>query len=57
LLWDLANDMEPEDSCLWALGTADQQTIVFTQRSLEYLQGLLAEHKPGAKRRHPTSST
>jgi hypothetical protein len=27
LLWDLADEMDPEDSCLWIHGTEDQQTI------------------------------
>jgi hypothetical protein len=45
LLWDLVDAMEPEDGCLWIHGTADQQTIAFTDRGLEYLQELLLEHK------------
>jgi hypothetical protein len=32
LLRDLATDMEPEDGCLWIRGTADQQTMTFTDR-------------------------
>ena len=32
LLWDLADEMDPEDSCLWIHGTEDQQTIAFTPR-------------------------
>jgi len=45
LLWDLVDAMEPEDGCLWIHGTADQQTIAFTDRGLEYRQELLLEHK------------
>ena len=45
LLWDLVDEMEPEDGCLWIHGTSDQQTIAFTDRGIEYLQQLLAEHK------------
>jgi len=45
LLWDLVDEMEPEDSCLWVYGTADQHTIAFTDRGLEYLKELLLEHK------------
>jgi hypothetical protein len=26
LLWDLADEMDPEDGCLWIHGTDDQQT-------------------------------
>ena len=32
LLWDLADEMDPEDGCLWIHGTKDQQTIAFTPR-------------------------
>lgn len=45
LLWDLADEMEPEDGCLWVLGTNDQETIAFTDFGIEYLRELLAEHK------------
>ena len=45
LLWDLAIDMEPEDGCLWIWGTDEQETLAFTDRGLEYLQELLAEHR------------
>ena len=45
LLWDLAINMEPEDGCLWIYGTDEQHTMASTDRGLEYLQELLAEHK------------
>jgi hypothetical protein len=45
LLWDLADDMEPEDRCLWIHDVGDQQMIAFTDRGLEYLQELVSEHK------------
>ena len=45
LLWDLADEMDPEDGCLWIHGTDDQQTIAFTPAGMEYLRDLLAEHK------------
>jgi len=44
LLWDLAINMEPEDGCLWVYGTDEQHTMAFTDRGLEYLQELIAEH-------------
>ena len=40
-----ADEMDPEDSCLWIHGTEDQQTIAFTPAGMEYLRELLAEHK------------
>ena len=45
LLWDLAVNMEPEDGCLWVYGTDERHTMAFTDRGLEYLQELVAEHK------------
>src|SRR6516225_3181354 len=38
LLWDLADEMDPEDGCLWIHGTEDQQTIAFTPAGMEYLR-------------------
>jgi hypothetical protein len=45
LLWDLADEMDPEDGCLWIHGIEDQQTIAFTPAGRAYLRELLAEHK------------
>ena len=45
LLWEMVDEMEPEDGCLWIYGTADQQTIAFTPAGMEYLRELLAEYK------------
>jgi hypothetical protein len=45
LLWHLALNMEPEDGCLRVYGTDGQHTMAFTQRGLEYLRELVAEHK------------
>ena len=47
LLWDLALDMEPEDGCLWIYGTDEQEILAFTDRGLEYLRELVAEHRRG----------
>src|SRR3982074_1307963 len=48
LLWDLAGSLEPEDGCLWIYGTGDQQTMAFTDRGLECLHELIADHKHNA---------
>ena len=42
---DLALDMDPEDGCLWIYGTDEQEILAFTDRGLEYLRELLAEHR------------
>jgi hypothetical protein len=33
LLWDLVDQLEPEDGCLWVYGVGDEQTIAFTSES------------------------
>ena len=48
LLWDLADSPEPEDGCLWMYATGDKQTMAFTERGLESLQELIADHKRNA---------
>jgi hypothetical protein len=45
LLWDLAVNMDPEDGCLWIYGTDQLEMLAFTDRGLECLQELLAEHR------------
>lgn len=45
LLWELAIGMEPEDGTLWIHDTGDQATLAFTDRGLENLRELIAEHK------------
>lgn len=45
LLWDLVDNLEPEDGCLWIYDTNNQQTIAFTDRGLECLQEMIADHK------------
>jgi hypothetical protein len=45
LLWDLVDQLEPEGGCLWVYGVGDEHTIAFTDRGLESLQEIIAEHK------------
>jgi hypothetical protein len=45
LLWDIAMEMEPEDGKLWIHDTGERETIAFTDRGLENLRELIAEHK------------
>lgn len=51
LLWDLAVNMEPEDGCLWIYGADEQEMLAFTDRGLEGLQELLAEHRSNVSAR------
>lgn len=43
LLYEIAIELEPEDGCLWIIGTGDQQTLAFTQQGMENLHELLPE--------------
>lgn len=45
LLWELADSLAPEDGCLWIYGTSDEQTMAFTDRGLDSLRELIADHK------------
>jgi hypothetical protein len=53
LLWDVVDEMEPEDGCLWIYGTGDEQTISFTAAGMEYLREMLPHYKD--KRSPPQS--
>ena len=44
-LEELADQLEPEDGCLWIYDTDDQQTVVFTHDGMEYLREMLPEYK------------
>ena len=45
LLHDIAMELEPEDGCLWIIGTGDQETLAFTQQGMESLRELIPEYK------------
>jgi hypothetical protein len=53
LLWDLVDQLEPEDGCLWVYGVGDEPIIAFTDRGLESLQEIIAEHKRSRLTRGP----
>jgi hypothetical protein len=53
LLWDLVDQLEPEDGCLWVHGVDDEQTIAFTDRGIESLQQIITEHKQSSPTRGP----
>ena len=42
-LWDLADQMTPEDGVLWVHDTDERQTMAFTDVGLETLKGLIAD--------------
>jgi hypothetical protein len=45
LLDEIANQIEPEDGCLWIYDTDDRETLGFTMRGIESLKELIADQK------------
>ncbi len=45
LIDEIAEQLEPEDGCLWIYGTDDHATLGFTERGIESLQELIADQK------------
>jgi hypothetical protein len=44
-LWELSNDMEPEDGCLWAYGIGEDGVRAFTKFGIECLQDLINDQR------------
>jgi hypothetical protein len=44
-LFDVANEMEPEDGCLWVYGPGEETILAFTDFGIENLTGLIQIHK------------
>ncbi len=45
LLDELADQLEPEDGCLWIYDTDDRTMLGFTLRGIESLKELIADQK------------
>ncbi|HEY4922745.1 MAG TPA: hypothetical protein VII40_21785 [Xanthobacteraceae bacterium] len=45
LLWDIADDMEPEHGRLWIRDIGDQQTVAFTANGMDYLREMIPQYK------------
>lgn len=45
LLDEIADQLEPEDGCLWIYHTEDRATLGFTERGIESLKELIADQK------------
>lgn len=43
LLWDLSDQLEPEDGMLWTLDVDDGETLALTSRGIEALQEIIAD--------------
>lgn len=44
-LWDVANEMDPEDGVIWVYGTGDDSVMAFTDFGIETLKGLVEIYK------------
>jgi len=56
LLDEIAEQLEPEDGCIWIYDTDERATLGFTERGIESLKELIADQKrrSPAQRRHST---
>lgn len=45
LLDETADQLEPEDGCLWIYDTDDRETLAFTMSGIESLKELIAHQK------------
>lgn len=45
LLDEIADQLEPEDGCLWIYDTDEHATLDFTERGIESLKELIADQK------------
>ncbi len=42
-LWDLSDQLEPEDGVLWIIDINDRESLAFTQRGIELLREIIAD--------------
>jgi hypothetical protein len=56
-LWDVANEMDPEDGLIWVYGPGDDGVMAFTDFGIETLRELVEMQKaqPGPLKRPDTS--
>jgi hypothetical protein len=45
LIDEIAEQLEPEDGCLWIYDTDERETLGFTLRGIESLKELIADQK------------
>lgn len=43
-LWDIANEMEPEDGLIWVYGLGDDGVMAFSEDGIECLRELIEIH-------------
>jgi len=45
LIWEIADQLEPEDGMLWVYDTGEIHTLAFTQRGIEALRELIEDQR------------
>jgi hypothetical protein len=48
-LWDVANEMDPEDGLIWVYGPGDESVMAFTDFGIETLTGIIQIYKADPK--------
>ena len=48
LLWELSDQLEPEEGVLWIIDTDDRQTLAFTEAGIDALRDIIADLIKGA---------
>ena len=48
LLWELSDQLEPEEGVLWIIDTDDRQTLAFTEAGIDALRDIIADQIKGA---------
>ena len=52
-LYDVANEMEPEDGVIWVYGVGDHEILAYTDFGVENLVELIEIHKELKSRSNP----
>ena len=48
LLWELSDQLEPEEGVIWIIDTDDRQTLAFTKAGIDALRDIIADQIKGA---------
>ncbi|MEF2553134.1 hypothetical protein VQ042_17500 [Aurantimonas sp. A2-1-M11] len=48
LLWELSDQLEPEEGVIWIIDTDDRQTLAFTEAGIDALRDIIADQIKGA---------
>jgi hypothetical protein len=48
LLWELSDQLEPEEGVIWIIDTDDCQTLAFTEAGIDALRDIIADQIKGA---------